>query len=108
MKIDAIPIKEVRINEHALKNIQFHPTLINFFYGKNGSGKTSIGKHLKDHNPSDKELCLFNDDYIRRNIQQYGSMPGVFTITEEDAEAKSRLMQKGRNRKMPPRKRMIS
>ena len=34
MKIDAIPIKEVRINEHALKNIQFHPTLINFFYGK--------------------------------------------------------------------------
>ena len=56
MKIDAIPIKEVRINEHALKNIQFHPTLINFFYGKNGSGKTSIGKHLKDHNPSDKEL----------------------------------------------------
>jgi len=65
MKIDAIPIKEVRINEHALKNIQFHPTLINFFYGKNGSGKTSIGKHLKDHNPSDKELCLFNDDYMQ-------------------------------------------
>lgn len=91
MKIDAIPIKEVRINEHALKNIQFHPTLINFFYGKNGSGKTSIGKHLKDHNPSDKELCLFNDDYIKRNIQQYGSMPGVFTITEEDAEAKKQI-----------------
>ena len=91
MKIDAIPIKEVRINEHALKNIQFHPTLINFFYGKNGSGKTSIGKHLKDHNPSDKELCLFNDDCIRRNIQQYGSMPGVFTITEEDAEAKKQI-----------------
>jgi hypothetical protein len=57
MKIDAIPIKEVRINEHALKNIQFHPTLINFFYGKKtGVEKHRSAKHLKDHNPSDKEL----------------------------------------------------
>lgn len=91
MKIDAVPIREVKINEHALKNIQFHPTLINFFYGKNGSGKTSIGKYLKDHNTSDKELCLFNDDYIKKNVQQYGNMPGVFTITEEDAEAKKQI-----------------
>lgn len=28
-KIDAVPIREVKINEHALKNVQFHPTLIN-------------------------------------------------------------------------------
>ena len=90
-KIDAVPIREVKINEHALKDVQFHPTLINFFYGKNGSGKTSIGKYLKDHNTSDKEVCLFNDDYIKRNVQQYGNMPGVFTITEEDAEAKKQI-----------------
>jgi hypothetical protein len=38
-----------------------------------------------------KSCGLFNDDYIKRNIQQYGSMPGVFTITEEDAEAKKQI-----------------
>ena len=79
-------------------NVSFEPTLINFLYGKNGCGKTTISKLIGTApgtkwqpgiNSSDYTVMVYNEQYIENNIQSYGNIPGVFTITQENAKAKA-------------------
>ena len=90
---------QIRMNERTFKNVSFEPTLVNFFYGGNGTGKSTIAKAIKAKkditwDSPDSEalrLMVFNEDYIRDNIQSYGNIPGVFTLTEEDANVRKQL-----------------
>lgn len=92
-------VTKVTLNERTFHDISFEPTLINFFYGGNGAGKSTIAKAIKAKHgltwdaPSSESLRLmvFNEDYIRDNIQSYGNIPGVFTLTEEDAAVRREL-----------------
>ena len=99
-------ITSVKLNERIYHNISFQPTLVNFFYGGNGAGKSTIAKVIKAKrgltwdSPASEEyrLMVFNEDYIRDNIQSYGNIPGVFTLTEEDAAVRKDLDEAIRQR----------
>lgn len=99
-------ITNITLNERTYHNISFQPTLVNFFYGGNGAGKSTIAKAIKARNgltwdspvSEDFRLMVFNEDYIRDNIQSYGNIPGVFTLTEEDAAARKELDEATRQR----------
>ena len=66
---------------------------INFFYGANGSGKTSIGRVVDEpdrHLPSGVqwkngrrvETMVYNQDFMDKNFNQVANLKGVFTLGE--------------------------
>ena len=96
-------ITGVTLNTPTFHDITFHPSLINFFYGKNGSGKSTIARIMGTDsstawqpgiNPGNYQLLVYNEEYIENNIQNYGNIPGVFTITKVNAEKKREITEK--------------
>lgn len=97
-------ITEVKVNAPTYRNVGFEPTLINFFYGKNGTGKSTLARAFLDGNatlttktgePIEKDrILVYNEDFIKDNIQSYGNIPGVFTISEVNAEKKREADEK--------------
>jgi len=88
-------ITGVTLNTPTYHNVTFHPTLINFFYGNNGSGKSTLARTVglpaassfaADVLPDQTDVLLYNEDYIEKNIRNYGGIPGVFTISKINAE----------------------
>lgn len=77
-------------------------TFINFFYGNNGAGKSSIAHAIEENDgiiwadgrsAEDFDVLIYNQDYINRNFVNYGELQGVFIFGEEDIEAKKRIQQ---------------
>ena len=77
------------------------PTLINFFFGNNGSGKSTIGKTIKvdsgvtwrtGKSVSDYTVHVYNQDYITANLSSYHNLPGVFTVNEVNRQKNTMLM----------------
>ncbi len=78
---------------------------INLFYGLNGSGKTTISRFLRspksqEFNQCDlypalinleKEIFVYNQDYIDENFHQNLEQQGIFTIGKDAIEAEKRL-----------------
>lgn len=99
-------IDKVTVNERTYHNVSFEPTLINFFFGKNGSGKSTIARAIRSKKPlswhpgssPDTVLMVYNEDYIRDNIQSYGNIPGVFTMSEVNARIKKEVDEKTKER----------
>lgn len=75
---------------------------INFIYGANGSGKTSISRVIAapaDHpacairwaNQRSLECLVYNSDFVERNFRS--SLPGIFTLGEHDAAVLDQIEQ---------------
>lgn len=94
-----IKVTDIALNTATFKNSNEHlkPTNINMLFGRNGTGKSTIAKVLKDSNlraqcvtwnkSNDEENTLihvYDEDYIRDVFAQADGMPGVFTISEVD------------------------
>lgn len=71
--------------------VSITPTLINFFFGNNGTGKSTIGRAIKVNSGvtwqegrfvSDYTVHVYNQEFISANIQNYHNLPGVFTVNE--------------------------
>ncbi len=72
-------------------------TFINFFYGNNGAGKSSIA-HAIDGDDGiewadgktrdDYDVLVYNQNFINDNFENYGDLAGVLIFGEEDIEAK--------------------
>lgn len=101
-------IENVVLNTPIFNKESFSPTLLNFFYGKNGSGKSTIAKEIKTpgvvkwNDPfsiTSDSIYVYNEDYIKENIQSYGNIPGVFTITEQNAKVKAEVDNKQREKR---------
>lgn len=72
-------------------------SLINFFYGSNGSGKTTISRVIGNQElyPTCKVTwkagtrptpIVYNRDFIDSNFSQAGDLKGIFTLGEENIE----------------------
>lgn len=70
---------------------------INFIYGSNGTGKTTISRVIADcaSHPecsldwcggSPLELLVYNRDFVERNFNQPDQLKGIFTLGEKDKE----------------------
>lgn len=95
-------IQAVTLNTATFENEMFTPTYINFFYGKNGAGKTSLGRQLGEgvgiqwadgEVPANYEIHLYNQDFIDQHFRTLDRLHGVFSLSEgkETEEAEKRI-----------------
>lgn len=75
-------------------------TFVNFFYGNNGVGKSSIARAIADDDgvvwgegksADEYDVLVYNQDFINKNFVSYGNLRGVFIFGEEDVEAKQKI-----------------
>ncbi|MBR2214343.1 MAG: AAA family ATPase [Selenomonadaceae bacterium] len=95
-------ITEIELNPVVFMadNKPVYPTYVNFFFGNNGTGKTTIARAIKKgigisyaagKTKDDYLPLVFDQDYINANIQSYHSLPGVFTINEVNANIQKQI-----------------
>lgn len=95
-------IRKIRVDAATFKdtNTSISPTYINYFFGNNGTGKSTIAKAIQsgtgvEYTPgrsaSDYQVLVFNQEYINRNMQNFHNLPGVFTMAEENAEIQDKI-----------------
>ena len=76
---------------------------LNYFFGNNGSGKSTIAKYLQslvigdlenkyslcskdNYNPMQEEILVFNQDFVERNFRRSPTLKGVFSLNQKNAE----------------------
>lgn len=75
---------------------------INYIFGANGTGKTSIGRviaqvqanehcHLVWQGGIKLDCMVYNRDFVERNFNQDGPLQGVFTLGENQIEAEQKI-----------------
>ena len=98
-------IQELTISSATYHGVKINPTYVNYFFGNNGVGKTTIAREItklkrpanelsggeepkgvlfepgKTHR--DFNFLVYNDDFIRENFRQLEHLPGVFMIDKE-------------------------
>ncbi len=74
----------------------------NYFYGANGSGKTTISRVIADaakfptcsvnwKSRSPLEPFVYNRDFVERHFRATDDLPGIFTLGEKDATAADKI-----------------
>ena len=96
-------IEEITLDAATFHSEKFHPTYINFFFGKNGAGKSTVANAFEDPsalrwqagvNPDSYTILVYNQGFINRNFDTYGDLPGVFTLSEENVEIRKQINEK--------------
>lgn len=74
---------------------------VNFFFGPNGSGKTTISRALDGqdaatadfvwHDAAPLTIKVYNRDFVNRMLRESSRIPGVFVIGDRSADAERRL-----------------
>lgn len=96
---EPVPIKELK--------------KLNFFFGNNGSGKSTIAKFLYNINPNksnelygfedcsqlgfngeNNEVLVFDDEFVKRNFIKEDFLKGVFSLDEENDEIERKIKEK--------------
>ncbi len=93
-------IESITVDAATFHKETIEPTYINFFFGKNGAGKSTVAKTIADPsaltwqagvNPDNYTLLIYNQDFINRNFDTYGDLKGVFTLSEENVETRKQI-----------------
>ena len=75
-------------------------TFVNFFFGNNGSGKSTIAQAIKSgkgityargNTASDYLPLVYDESFINLNFHSYKNMPGVFTINEVNTSIQEQI-----------------
>lgn len=91
-------IKEIFLNDNTFHGTTITPTLINYFFGKNGSGKSTIARHIRNKagitpDISNLEVLVYDQDFINNNIREDAAMPGVFSLSEGNIKIQDRVAE---------------
>lgn len=104
--IEEIKIQNVATynEEVVINNLQ----KVNYFFGGNGSGKTTIGRILKDESKypscqvvyssqnSKPKIVVYNEDFVRENFYASENIPGIYTIGEGVKEIEEKIKEKNK------------
>ncbi len=98
-------IKQIEIDKtppYVAGKQTINPKKVNFLFGLNGSGKTTISRYLRspqqeryadcktDWYGAAIECCVYNTDYVKDNFLE-SSIHGIFTLGEENIEIKQEI-----------------
>ena len=81
-------------------NTSVEPTYVNFFFGNNGTGKSTIAKaitsgvgvtYVPGRVAEDYLPLVYNQDFIDANFRSYHNMRGVFTLNEKNAAIQQQI-----------------
>ena len=96
-------ITNITLNRATFTNVPIEGlTFVNFFYGNNGAGKSSIANAIakgegvswaNGKTADDFETLVYNQAYINNNFVNYSNLKGVFIFGEEDIEAKKKIAE---------------
>lgn len=75
---------------------------INFIYGNNGSGKTTISRIIRDESKypactvnwkdnTKLETLVYNSDFVEDNFQPSQEIKGIFTLGKEEADTQKKI-----------------
>ncbi len=93
---DKIPseIRRIKLDDASFKDtntVVEHLTFVNFFFGNNGCGKSTITQAIKNgrgityapyKTADDYMLLVYDEHFIDRNFHSYRNLPGVFTLDD--------------------------
>lgn len=76
----------------------------NYFYGANGSGKTTVSRLIADpakharcsvkwKNNAPLETLVYNRDFVDKHFRASSELPGIFTLGEKDAAILDKIAQ---------------
>ena len=101
--ITRIVIKDVATfdaSEHVMQNLG----KLNFIFGSNGSGKTTISRVLEK--PENYSSCgiswagnieiarrVYNSDFVEENFVSETGMRGIFTLGKEESDTKQKIKE---------------
>lgn len=101
------PIRKITVTDAAFQGEVIEPACINFFYGKNGAGKSTIAEAVRRDSGVEWEpgksaagfdVLVYNQGFIRRNFENYGNVDGVFTVCETNIEIAKQVEAKTKKR----------
>ena len=80
------------------------PKAINFVYGGNGTGKTTLSRLIANESissdsriewdaPSHEKVVFYNRDFVERNFSEDTALPGIFTLGSESIELQNEIFE---------------
>ena len=106
-----IPSEIVRIDltdaSYKDANTYIEPTYVNFFFGNNGTGKSTIARAIKSgagisyasgRTSADYLPLVYDQEFIDENFRSYRNMKGVFTLNARNAAIQQQIEEKTEER----------
>ena len=98
MKKQERGIREVTLNTPTIHGLRVEPSAVNFIFGKNGTGKSSIARALATRDPArresgerEPEVYVYNEEYIEDRVQALGDVQGIYTFSKRNVETRRAL-----------------
>ena len=100
-------IERLMLNAATFHGIPVEPTLINFFYGNNGTGKSTIARAVHANeglswqagkSADDYSVLVYNQEFVEANFRDYGKLKGVFTVGEQNIKIQADIAEKNTQR----------
>ena len=93
----ASEIVRIDLNDRSYRDTCSHiePTYVNFFFGNNGAGKSTIAKAIQSgtgityapgRSATDYLPLVYNQEFIDEHMRSYRNMRGVFTLNAKNAD----------------------
>lgn len=96
-------IEKIELSDVAtFKDIEeFEPNKINYLFGGNGTGKTTLGKVIDNCNSYPEcnlywssqtiDSVVYSRDFVEKNFSQSDSIKGIFTLGKDSTDAKRKI-----------------
>ena len=93
-------------NVASYKNpVELTPSKINYIYGGNGTGKTTLSRIIFDksrfpeclisYSDPSIERLVYNRDFVKRNFSQI--IPSIFSLGEDSVDIENQIIDKRKN-----------